>query len=83
MNKHIWNLECHPLEAGPDPELSRKRLIERGRLAMKYHGQKLVEYKDPELRKGERDWFKFNVRMKERWVVLAHRTNLLYRFTVV
>lgn len=64
--QHIWSLECHPLETGPDPELTRKRLIERGRLALTRHGQKLVEYKGSGLRKGERNWFKFNVRPKKR-----------------
>lgn len=64
--QHIWSLECSPLETGPNPELMRKRLIDRGRLALTRHGQRLVEYKGSGLRKGERNWFKFNVSPKKR-----------------
>lgn len=62
--KHIWALTYTPLETGPEPDLFRKRLIEQGRLALKRHGQQLVEYKGPGLRKGERGWYKFNVRTR-------------------
>lgn len=63
--KHIWTLQYTPLELGPEPNVFRKRLIEQGRLALKRHGQQLVEYKGPGLKKGERDWFKFNVRPRK------------------
>lgn len=36
--KHIWDLTHMPLEAGPDPERFRKKLIDQGRLALKRHG---------------------------------------------
>lgn len=62
---HIESLPYIPLEKGPDPDLVRKRLVEQGRLALKTHGQRLVEYKGPGLRKGEREWYKFNVRPKQ------------------
>lgn len=60
----ICDLPYIPLETGPDPDRFRKRLIDQGRLALKRHGQILVEYKGPGLRKGEQDWFKFNIRPK-------------------